>query len=143
MSQNRNKLQNNGLPTRYFPVEYKRGKSKIEDWDRVQLCAQALCLEEMRGIVINEGAIWYWQERRRELVAIDESLRQKTLQTIASARELLLLGKTPPPTNDKKRCKACSLRDRCQPEALARMAALVAAGEVTDTGADAQTPKLP
>ena len=51
---------------RYVPVEYKRGKRKVMDWDRIQLCAQALCLEEMRGVQIAEGALWYWQERLRE-----------------------------------------------------------------------------
>lgn len=49
------------------PVEYKRGKPKVEDWDRIQLCAQALCLEEMRAIRVQEGAIWYWEVRHREL----------------------------------------------------------------------------
>ena len=54
-----------GEPPRYFPVEYKRGKPKLEDWDRIQLCAQALCIEEMRGVHVEEGAIWYWQVRKR------------------------------------------------------------------------------
>lgn len=107
-------------PTRYFPVEYKRGKPKIEDWDRIQVCAQALCIEEMRNVHIDEGAIWYWEVRRREPIVIDESLRKITIQIIEQAHALLATGKTPPPTSDKKRCKACSLVDLCEPDAFRR-----------------------
>src|SRR5690606_13145128 len=67
---------------RYFPVEYKRGKPKIEHWDRIQLCAQALCIEEMRDTRVDEGAIWYWEVRRRERVTIDEALRTETINVI-------------------------------------------------------------
>lgn len=103
---------------RYFPVEYKRGKPKTEDWDRIQLCAQAMCLEEMRGVQIEEGALWYWQERKRERVLIDAELRELTIQTIEQAREILLRGETPPPTPHKIRCKACSLVEICMPDVL-------------------------
>ncbi|CAG0984754.1 CRISPR-associated exonuclease Cas4/endonuclease Cas1 fusion [Methylophilaceae bacterium] len=103
---------------KYFPVEYKRGKPKIEDWDRIQLCAQALCLEEMRGIEITEGAMWYWQERRRERVLIDAPLREATLAAIALARDILASGRTPAPTIEKSLCKACSLVDICVPDTL-------------------------
>lgn len=69
-------LEVEGKPAaKYFPVEYKRGKPKIEDWDKIQLCAQALCLEEMLSITIDEGALWYWQVRKRESVVFDEALR--------------------------------------------------------------------
>lgn len=100
----------------YFPVEYKRGKPKIEDWDRIQLCAQALCIEEMRSTQVKEGAIWYWEVRRREQVLIDDALRTTTLAAIGSAHAILVAGKTPPPTQDKRRCKACSLFDLCEPD---------------------------
>lgn len=103
---------------KYFPVEYKRGKPKVEDWDRIQLCAQALCLEEMRGVEIAEGAMWYWQERKRERVLIDAALREATLTAIRLARDILDSGKTPMPTTHKSRCKACSLLDLCAPDAL-------------------------
>jgi CRISPR-associated exonuclease Cas4 len=103
---------------RYFPVEYKRGKPKLADWDRIQLCAQALCLEDMHGVPVTEGAIWYWEIRRRTPVAIDAALRQVTLGVIAAARALLLSQKTPPPTTDKSLCKACSLRDICMPDSF-------------------------
>lgn len=105
-----------GDPPIYRPVEYKRGKPKIEDWDRIQLCAQALCIEEMRQTRITQGAIWYWEVRKRELVEIDNALRSDTLRIIGSARKVLMEAKTPPPTEDKKRCRACSLVDLCQPE---------------------------
>ena len=100
---------------RYFPVEYKRGKPKIEDWDRIQLCAQALCIEEMRQTTVDAGAIWYWQERKREQIVIDASLRAATLQVIEATRAMLFSQTTPAPTTHKSRCKACSLLDICQP----------------------------
>lgn len=102
------------------PVEYKRGKPKVEDWDRIQLCAQALCLEEMRGIQVQEGAIWYWEVRRRESVIIDAALRKTTIQTVQETQELLNSGNTPHPTEDKKRCKACSLFNLCEPDKFRR-----------------------
>jgi CRISPR-associated exonuclease Cas4 len=102
--------------THYVPVEYKRGKRKPMDWDRIQLCAQALCLEEMRGVAVLEGALWYWQERTREVVSFGEALRQATVQCIGAARAVLESGQTPPPTTEKKRCKACSLVDECAPD---------------------------
>jgi CRISPR-associated exonuclease Cas4 len=107
-------------PHRYFPVEYKRGKPKVEDWDRIQLCAQALCIEEMRNVHVDEGAIWYWEVRKREPVAIDRALRDKTVVVVEAAHALLISGKTPPPTEDKKRCRACSLVDLCEPETFRR-----------------------
>jgi CRISPR-associated exonuclease Cas4 len=109
-----------GNPPRYFPVEYKRGKPKVEDWDRIQLCAQALCIEEMRETQVTEGAIWYWEVRKREPVMIDDALRAVTISAIDSIFALLLAGKTPPPINDAKRCRACSLVDLCQPHTFVR-----------------------
>ncbi len=105
-----------GDPPKYTPVEYKRGKPKTEDWDQIQLCAQALCIEEMRDVKVEEGAIWYWEVRQRVKVEIDRSLRETTIEIIDQARELLVQGRTPPPTPHKKRCRACSLADICQPQ---------------------------
>ena len=113
-----NKSESNAMP-RYFPVEYKRGKPKLKDWDRIQLCAQALCIEEMRDTTVTEGAIWYWEVRRREAVPIDEALRVTTLAIVEGARSVLLSGTTPPPVNDR-RCKACSLIELCGPATFAR-----------------------
>ncbi len=107
-----------GEPPRYFPVEYKRGKPKIEQWDKIQLCAQALCIEEMRSVPVKEGALWYWEVRRREPVAIDLQLRNLTLSTITGARVLIESGVTPTPQVDKTRCRACSLKDICLPDAF-------------------------
>lgn len=101
---------------RYIPVEYKRGKPKLLDWDRIQVCAQALCIEEMLSIRVELGAIWYWEVRRREAVTLTEELRKATLAAIESCHRLIERGETPKPTVDEKRCKACSLRDLCHPK---------------------------
>ena len=105
-----------GCPSKYFPVEYKRGKPKVEDWDRVQLCAQALCIEEMRQTSVIEGAIWYWETYRREVVNIDGELRNKTIRVIDDAMGVMEAGKTPAPIEEKKKCRACSLKEVCKPD---------------------------
>lgn len=99
---------------RPFPVEYKRGRSKPSDEDRIQLCLQALCLEEMLDIPVPEGALFYGTTRRREAVAFTESLRSRTEETVVLTRELLSQNTLPPPVNDA-RCKGCSLIDSCDP----------------------------
>ncbi|HGO5856362.1 TPA: CRISPR-associated protein Cas4, partial [Mannheimia haemolytica] len=101
------------------PVEYKRGKPKLEPMDEIQLCAQALCLEEMTGQTIEEGVLWYMQTRHRVPVLFSDGLRQQTLDTIAQVRELLKSGKTPLPEYGKH-CKACSLLEICQPKLLGK-----------------------
>jgi CRISPR-associated exonuclease Cas4 len=105
-----------GNPPLYFPVEYKRGKPKVEDWDRIQVCAQALCLEEMRNWQIDEGALWYWEVLRREVIAITSELRDATVAAIQGAHALLATGVTPHPIADTRRCRACSLVDLCEPQ---------------------------
>lgn len=105
---------------RYIPVEYKRGKPKLQDWDRIQVCAQALCIEEMRSVRVEEGAIWYWEVRRREAVPLTEEIREATLAAIESCHTLIERGETPRPTVDERRCKACSLRDLCRPDRFRR-----------------------
>lgn len=97
------------------PVEYKRGKPKRHDSDAVQLCAQALCLEEMTGQVIVKGALWYWQTRHRLDIALDSALRQRTLAVIAAVAELLRSGDTPK-AQAGKHCRSCSLFDECRPD---------------------------
>lgn len=103
-----------GEKWRPYPVEYKRGRPKKSDADRVQLCAQALCLEEMLGIPIAEGALYYGQTRRRETVVFDETLRCLTEKTVTDVHALFNQTKRPQPVGDK-RCKACSLKDECLP----------------------------
>lgn len=99
------------------PVEYKRGKPKPEPFDEIQLCAQALCLEEMTGQTVTEGALWYGQTRHRVPVVFSNGLRAQTLAVIGQVRELLESGITPPPEYGK-RCKACSLVEICQPKLM-------------------------
>jgi CRISPR-associated exonuclease Cas4 len=100
------------------PVEYKRGNPKLENWDRVQLCAQVLCLEEMLNTNITQAYLWYWQSRERINVAIDENLRNETITTINDTRRLFESKITPTKVADKKRCRACSLKDLCNPDWL-------------------------
>lgn len=98
-----------------YPVEYKHGKPKSEKCDEIQLCAQALCLEEMLGIEIVEGALFYGTTRRRELVIFDTALREITLETIAKLHKLISSRQTPPAIYQKK-CDNCSLVDMCVPK---------------------------
>jgi len=108
-----------------YPVEYKHGsRNKAADiaaCDDVQIAAQALCLEEMTGRHVAEGALYYATSRRRRVLPITEALRTKVIATTDAVREMLASGQLPPPTQDTRRCKACSLRERCQPEAMARL----------------------
>ena len=103
-----------------FPVEYKRGKPKLHRADEVQLCAQALCLEEMTGHPVPEGALFYAETRRRVTVPFDAELRSLTEATIKALSAVLASRVTPPPTPHKSRCRACSLHDLCRPETVAR-----------------------
>lgn len=105
-----------------FPVEYKRGRSKLHRADEVQLCAQALCLEEMTGQKVREGALFYSETKRREVVTIDEGLRQLTEDTIARLSEIFATRATPAPTSLTQRCRACSLIELCRPRAVAKPA---------------------
>ncbi len=100
---------------RVFPVEHKRGKPKPDHCDWVQLCAQAMCLEEMMQIEIPEGAIFYGQPRRRQQVEFTPELRAETEETAQKLHELIQRGKTPPPDYEEKKCAACSLFDICMP----------------------------
>lgn len=115
-------FEHDGTP---YPVEYKHGsRNKAADiaaCDDIQLAAQALCLEEMTGRNVAEAALYYASSRRRRVVSIESSLRQRVLQARDGVAAMLADGALPPPTSDTRRCKGCSLRDRCQPEALARL----------------------
>jgi CRISPR-associated exonuclease Cas4 len=109
-----------------YPVEYKKGRMKKGDSDAVQLCAQALCLEEMLTASIPGGALFYGKNRRRKEVVFDAAIRQRTEETTLSVHEMLLAGITPPPVFDR-RCRDCSLREICQPEETATKKNRVAA----------------
>lgn len=106
-----------------FPVELKRGKPKLHRADDIQLCAQGLCLEDMLGHPVPAGALFYAVTRRRVEVPFDADLRSLTLATITELATVFAAGRTPPPTLQKSRCKACSLIDLCRPEAVRRSAA--------------------
>lgn len=99
---------------RPFPVEYKRGRPKTADCDRVQLCAQAMCLEEMRGVAVPAGALFYGTTRRREDVTFDAALRATVEVTARRLHALVAAGVTPPAVYEKK-CENCSLIALCRP----------------------------
>lgn len=97
-----------------YPVEYKRGKPKENDADRLQLCAQAICLEEMLLCSIPEGSLYYGETRRREVVALNDELRESVLHMLEQMRKYFHAGYTPK-ARQTKGCNACSLRDICLP----------------------------
>lgn len=97
------------------PVEYKHGRPKFTHWDRVQLCAQAICLEEMYGIEIGQGAIYYGKVRRRETVAFDEELRRETRRLAAEMHSVFAEGRTPK-AKYTSACESCSLYELCMPQ---------------------------
>ena len=104
---------------RPFPVEYKRGEPKEDSCDEVQLCAQAMCLEEMFGSVIGSGALFYGKRRRRTEVRFDEELRTHTEELARRMHRLFSAGTTPAAVYAKK-CDRCSLFDRCLPRATSK-----------------------
>ena len=120
---------------RPFPVEYKRGRPKPDHCDEVQLCAQALCLEEMFGTTIARGALFYGEARRRTEVFFTESLRGRT-ESLAARMHDLYRGAATPPAVYEPKCDSCSLIARCLPRLLAKapgvaryLARALAAGE--------------
>ena len=100
---------------RAYPVEYKHGRPKANRADEVQLCAQAMALEEMRNEKIAEGALFYGAVRRRTIVQFDDELRQLTVATAKAVRELIGKGETPLAVYSPA-CDACSLYDVCRPK---------------------------
>ena len=108
---------------RIYPVEFKHGAKRQKTWDDLQLAAQAMCLEDMLGRPVTNGAIFHASSHRRREVAITPTLRERVIETAAAIRTMLASGKLPPPVNDA-RCKECSLKEICQPEALAQRARL-------------------
>lgn len=120
-----------------IPIEYKRGKPKAHQADEVQLCAQAMCLEEMlfvastgsrseapllsianRSYMIPEGRLFYGQTRRRVDVSFDEELRLLTTRAAQRLREMIANRATPPAVYEERKCEACSLKDLCMPKAM-------------------------
>jgi CRISPR-associated exonuclease Cas4 len=105
---------------RIYPVEYKRSAKGDFANDELQVCAQALCLEEMTGQIINRGYVYYFQSHQRQLVELTPALRNMTIQSIASVRELLGTGKMPKPIYTS-RCQGCSLQPQCLPKAASKV----------------------
>ena len=101
---------------RPYPVEYKRGRPKAHRADEVQLCAQAVCLEEMLGTPVSEGALFYGRNRRRSVVTFDAELRSLTKRVAEDTRRMLAAGETPAPEYEARKCDACSLKEVCQPQ---------------------------
>ena len=111
-------FEHDGTP---YPVEYKHGSrhkaADIAACDDVQLAAQAMCLEAMTGRAVSEGALYYASSKRRRVVPITVALRQCVAESAAEVRAMLAAGRLPDVTHDTRRCKACSLLERCQPQA--------------------------
>lgn len=104
---------------RAFPVEYKRGILRHEQSFEIQLCAQALCLEEMLNCSIPQGALFYGISRRRQCVIFDAALRGETTKAASRLHELVTAGRTPPAIYSKK-CEKCSLVGLCLPRTAGR-----------------------
>jgi CRISPR-associated exonuclease Cas4 len=105
-----------GAGTVPFPIEYKRGKPKRNKCDAVQLCAQAMCLEEMTGTSIPAGAIFYGLTKRRTDIAFDALLRTQTLDAVRRLREMVQSAQVPRAEYEPRKCKRCSLINLCMPE---------------------------
>ena len=97
-----------------YPVEYKHGPRRQKDHDDLQLCAQALCLEEMTGQPVPKGAIFHHSSRRRREVEFSPQLREQVERSISEVRDMLASNRLPPAVNDA-RCQHCSLQDSCLP----------------------------
>jgi CRISPR-associated exonuclease Cas4 len=104
-----------GVP---YPVEFKHGRRRVREHDDLQVAAQAMCLEEMLGRSVAEGAIYHASSRRRRIVTIDSALRSRVETAVREVRTLLKAGRLPPPANDA-RCRECSLFEVCQPQPVA------------------------
>ena len=106
-----------------YPVEYKHGPRRQKDHDDLQLCAQAMCLEEMTGQPVPRGAIFHHSSRRRREVEFSAALREQVERGVAEVRHMLASNRLPPAVNDA-RCQHCSLQDSCLPAAVSEKARL-------------------
>ena len=101
-----------------YPVEYKHGPRRAWINDDLQLAAQAMCLEEMLGVQVQKAAIFHAKSKRRREVLVDDVLRHTVAKALEDIRECLLSQQIPPPTTETQRCRECSLKDICQPQAV-------------------------
>jgi CRISPR-associated exonuclease Cas4 len=97
-----------------YPVEYKSGRHKKFTNDYTQLCAQAVCLEEMLGVAVDKGALYWHGSRERQEVIITDAMRKQLEDVVVAVRTMIAERRVPPPVNDK-RCEDCSLREACLP----------------------------
>ena len=102
-----------------YPVEYKRGSPKTHDADRLQLCCQAMCLEEMLCCSVSEGSLFYGETRRRDVVEFTAELRDKVRSMLLEMHQLSQRGSTPK-VKPSKSCNACSMKELCLPAVLRR-----------------------
>jgi CRISPR-associated exonuclease Cas4 len=103
---------------RPLPIEYKRSRDSHGEWAyRIQLCAQAICLEEMLAVPVPEGAVFDGKCKRRERVVFDDELRQRVASLATHMHELFAAGRTPPPVYSKK-CEGCSMKTVCAPQSV-------------------------
>lgn len=100
-----------------YPVEYKRGKPKANQADELQLCAQAMCLEEMLCCSIPEGALFYGEPRRRTIISLSHALREQVSMMLSEMHQLYQRGYTPQ-VKPTKSCNACSLKELCLPKLM-------------------------
>lgn len=98
-----------------YPIEYKRGRPKEHNADALQLCAQAICLEEQLLCRISEGSLFYGETRRRQRVELDDELRSQVIRVLEQMHRLFRRGHTPS-VRPSKRCTACSLKELCLPK---------------------------
>ena len=98
-----------------FPVEYKRGTKKPDIYDEAQLCAQAICLEEMLNCTIPQGALYYGQDRHRQLVDFTTELRERVQKAFSEMHHYMSRGTTPK-SKRTKACNACSMKEICLPQ---------------------------
>jgi CRISPR-associated exonuclease Cas4 len=109
-----------GQRVRPFPLDYKRGKPKAHRADEVQLCAQAIALEEMFGVQVPEGALYYGKIRRRLGITFDDELRVLTADAARATRAMIANRNTPMPVYERHKCEACSLLELCRPRVIGR-----------------------
>lgn len=98
-----------------YPIEYKRGNHKEGEEDEIQLCAQAICLEEMLETKIDKGAIYYGENRRHEEIFFSDELRTRVYELAEEMHQLFCKGYTPK-SKTKKKCMSCSLKNLCLPK---------------------------
>jgi CRISPR-associated exonuclease Cas4 len=103
-----------------IPTEFKKGWLGEHQSDMVQLCAQAMCLEEMQGVVVPHGFIYYHSTRRKLQVDFTPNLRQTVEEAVATMRQLNHASHYPPVTDKRSKCRGCSVMDACQPNLKGR-----------------------